>query len=186
MITSAHLRELDLRDRALIGLPLHQEGTILTRRVVLEAAEPSSMPLFRANAPGGEMRTNGLLVTVLALGFSSNLRAADLPNRLGQCVETSIKEIADRFGGKLSPLPPEDGFDPGTTITYANGGYQVSYYKETVIVRSKIGDKVKMCLVEIPKNCPPGDDRGRVYNTKNLRTGEAWSLPDAQHECGGP
>ena len=186
MITSAHLRELDLRDRALIGLPLHHERAILTRRAILEAVERSSMPLFRANALGGEMRTNGLLVTVLALGFSSNLHAADLPTRLGQCVVTSITELRDRFGGKLTFISPEDGFDPGTAIRYANGGYQVSYYKETVIVRSKIGDKVKMCLVEIPKNCPPGDDRGRVYNTKNLRTGEAWSLPDAQHECGGP
>jgi hypothetical protein len=98
---------------------------------------------------------------------------------------TSITEISDRFGKKLSPLPPEDGYDPGTAIDYANEGHQVSYSKETAILRSKIGDKVKMCLVKIPKNCPPGDDRGRVYNTKNLRTGEAWSLADSQHECGG-
>jgi hypothetical protein len=111
--------------------------------------------------------------------------ARTLPKRTGECVETSISAITDRFGQKLSPSPSKDGFDPGTAIKYANGGFQISYDKEAAIIRSSIGDKVKMCLVEIPKDCPPGDDRGRVYNTKNLRTGEAWTLPDAQHRCGG-
>ena len=109
----------------------------------------------------------------------------NLPKRIGQCSYTSITAITDRFDQKLSPSPPTDGFDPGTKIRYANDVYQFSYEKETAIIRSAIGDKVQICLIEIPKNCPPGDSRGRVYNTKNLRTGEAWSLPDSQHSCGG-
>jgi hypothetical protein len=36
----------------------------------------------------------------------------------------------------------------------------------------------------IPKDCPPGDDRGREYTTTNLRTDEAWTLPDSQQMCG--
>jgi hypothetical protein len=90
-----------------------------------------------------------------------------------------------RFGEKVSPSPSKDGFDPGTAIQFANGGRQVSYEKETAIIRSRIGDQVLMCLKELPKDCPPGDNRGRVYNTKNIRTGEAWTLADSQHLCGG-
>jgi TonB family protein len=119
---------------------------------------------------------------------SSDLKSSSskgLPKKVGQCVETSISAVTDRFGQKLSLSPSKDGFDPGTAIKYTNGGFQISYEKEAAIIRSSIGDKVKMCLVEIPTDCPAGDDRGRVYNTKNLRTGEAWTLADAQHRCGG-
>jgi hypothetical protein len=53
------------------------------------------------------------------------------------------------------------------------------------IHRSRPGDKAKVCLVSIPKNCPPNDDRGKVYRATNLRTGESWEAPDSQHSCGG-
>jgi len=112
-------------------------------------------------------------------------QSAGLPPNISQCVSTVITSITDRFGQKVSPSPSKDGFDPGTAIDFANGGHQVSYEKETAILRSKIGDQMQMCLSEIPKDCPPGDNRGRVYNTKNIRTGEAWSLADSQHVCGG-
>jgi hypothetical protein len=112
-------------------------------------------------------------------------KSGGLPQKIGQCVSTTITSITDRFGEKVSPSPSKDGFDPGTAIQFANGGRQVSYEKETAIIRSKIGDQVLMCLKELPKDCPPGDNRGRVYNTKNIRTGEAWTLADSQHLCGG-
>ncbi len=51
--------------------------------------------------------------------------------------------------------------------------------------RSRPGDPVRICLVSIPKHCPPGDNRGRTYKTTNLRTHRAWTLPDSEHMCGG-
>jgi hypothetical protein len=39
--------------------------------------------------------------------------------------------------------------------------------------------------MRLPTNCPPGDHRGKLYTTTNLRTEEAWTLPDAEHGCGG-
>jgi hypothetical protein len=42
-----------------------------------------------------------------------------------------------------------------------------------------------MCLVQLPFACPAGDVRGRWYTTTNLRTLESWTLPDAEHGCGG-
>jgi hypothetical protein len=40
-------------------------------------------------------------------------------------------------------------------------------------------------MIAIPGGCPPGDRRGKVYSTTNLRTWEAWTLSDSQHLCGG-
>ncbi|HJW39842.1 MAG TPA: hypothetical protein VJ476_01290, partial [Rhizomicrobium sp.] len=51
--------------------------------------------------------------------------------------------------------------------------------------RSHVGDPVLMCLVFIPSDCPKGDDRGKVYTTTDLRTLQSWTLPDAEHSCGG-
>ena len=42
-----------------------------------------------------------------------------------------------------------------------------------------------MCLVEIPEGSSPGDIRGRVYKTTNLRTKESWSLANDVKSCGG-
>jgi hypothetical protein len=133
------------------------------------------------------MRSLRLLTGILFLLTAAQAQehAASLPQEIGQCVSTSVISIADRFGHSLSPSPSKGRFDPGTSIQFSNGGFQVSYDREPAIFRSKIGDQVQMCLTELPKGCPPGDTRGRVYKTKNARTGEAWMLPDSQHSCGG-
>lgn len=105
-----------------------------------------------------------------------------LPKKVGKCVQTTIAKISDRFGHAVM-ISPDDG--SGTMVLYANGGQQVSYGKEAAAIRSKVGDRVKMCLTAIPDHCPPGDERGKVYESTNLRTGETWAMPDAQHHCGG-
>ncbi|CAN5638842.1 hypothetical protein BH10PSE14_BH10PSE14_00130 [soil metagenome] len=51
--------------------------------------------------------------------------------------------------------------------------------------RSRVGDKVVMCVVELPDHCPPNDFRGVTYRTRNLRTGGVWEQGDSQHMCGG-
>jgi uncharacterized protein len=101
-----------------------------------------------------------------------------LPTRIGACADSTI----DRIGGRLEG---DENFESGTGVSFADGGGQVSYEKEWGIIRSAVGDPVRICLVSIPKGCPPGDDRGKVYKTTNLRTGESWELPDSQHMCGG-
>ena len=37
----------------------------------------------------------------------------------------------------------------------------------------------------VPADCPPGDDRGKIYAPPISGTGESWELPDSQHSCGG-
>jgi hypothetical protein len=99
-----------------------------------------------------------------------------VPKKVGQCVRTEISELGSRLEG--SP-------DSGSAIAYANGVTGVSYDIVTALRRSRVGDPVTLCLVSTPRNCPPGDDRGKVYSAVNGRTKERWSLPDSQHSCGG-
>lgn len=102
--------------------------------------------------------------------------AAAKPENVGDCVETSVASTGPRLEG----VP-----DSGSTIVYANGMSQVEYDVLPGVAHSQAGDAVRVCLVSVPENCPPGDDRGRMYSGTNLRTGETWTAPDSQHMCGG-
>ena len=64
-------------------------------------------------------------------------------------------------------------------------GTQVSYELIAAIHRSRQGDRLRLCLVSIPKNCPLGDDRGKVYRATNLRMEKAGRRQTLQHSCGG-
>ena len=101
---------------------------------------------------------------------------AGLPTQNGQCVTTTVKEVSTRL---------QDTPGSGSEVTFANGGRQVSYDQVPEIDESQPGDGVRMCLVSVPQDCPPGDDRGKTYKSVNLRTGGAWTLPDSEHSCGG-
>ncbi|MEQ1817148.1 MAG: hypothetical protein ABL871_00955 [Terricaulis sp.] len=95
---------------------------------------------------------------------------------VGECVDTTITETGPRLEG----VP-----DSGSAVVYADGLSQVSYDVVEAISHSQAGDGIHLCLVSVPENCPPGDDRGRVYTATNARTGESWTAPDSQHMCGG-
>jgi uncharacterized protein len=109
-------------------------------------------------------------------GSGGNARV--LPTIVGECSESRISEIGGRLEG-------DTNFESGTSVTFKNGGHQVSYEKVWGLIRSRAGDPVRICLISIPTDCPRGDDRGRVYKTTNLRSGDSWELPDSQHTCGG-
>lgn len=98
--------------------------------------------------------------------------------RVGQCVNSRIVAIHARLEG-------DPNFESGVGVELANGIYGVSYGSVRAVRRSRVGDRVRSCLVSIPHGCPPGDDRGRIYRTTNLRTRQSWTLPDSQHSCGG-
>jgi hypothetical protein len=111
-------------------------------------------------------------------------RISKMPRKVGECFETTITSITDRYGDDIAEHAKK-GVDPGTIVRFSNSGVQVSLRREKSIVRSQVFDKVNLCLVEVPKECP-GDLRGRVYRTTNLRTKESWSLANDIKNCGGP
>jgi hypothetical protein len=104
-----------------------------------------------------------------------------LPTAVGACADVTVKQVSTRLEDPDGTAVPGSG----SAIEYTNGGYQVSYDTIDGIEHSKPGDKVHLCLAEIPQHCPPGDNRGRVYGATNLRTRETWTAPDAEHACGG-
>lgn len=116
----------------------------------------------------------GIASALITLAVPS-ANAGALPTKVGACTETTIKEVSTRLG---TP-------DSGTVVQYANWLIQISYETIAPATRSKPGDKVNVCLVSLPENCPKGDDRGKVYKATNLRTNESWEAPDSQHSCGG-
>jgi uncharacterized protein len=104
---------------------------------------------------------------------------------VGDCTATTIDDISYRL---CSPdannvCVPAEG--SGTSVALANGMYLVSYDSVPAAFQSQSGDPVIACLVEKPRDCPPGDDRGYVWSVTNMRTGGTWELPDSQHMCGG-
>ena len=122
--------------------------------------------------------------TIAALSvIGANASAGEpLPAGIGQCSRTAIAWIGTRLEDGRTGRPI---LGSGSSIRFENGGHQVSYDTVPQITASRIGDPVTMCLVLIPRNCPPGDNRGRVYQTINLRTHQSWQLSDSQHNCGG-
>ena len=103
-----------------------------------------------------------------------------LPSHVGQCVATTIKAIGTRLVDGDEPVEGS-----GSEVQFTNGARQVSYDTIAAIETSRPGDPAKMCLLGVPRGCPPGDARGRVYHSTNLRTQKSWDLPDSEHMCGG-
>jgi hypothetical protein len=93
------------------------------------------------------------LLVIASLGASAPAHAGGLPERIGECVKTTIKSVETRLvdASTNEPMP-----DSGSAVSLTNGGYQVSYDTVPAIVHSKAGDPVRMCLVSIPKHLPKG------------------------------
>lgn len=127
-----------------------------------------------------------LLATVALFADTSSAEAAtrSVPPKhgfpkLGICYVTRITAIEGRLEGDTVTG------ESGSQVEFRNGVFQVSYETVPGIVHSRIGDKVTMCVVKLPEDCPRGDFRGVVYRTRNWRTKESWVLPNAEHNCGG-
>ncbi len=103
------------------------------------------------------------------------------------CEITKIKEISARLGedvdGKFVYMDPKE---VGSAIEYTDGIYGVSYdYVPAISRDSRVGDRIRLCLISQYVNCPKDDERGKTYSAINLRTRGQWTLPDSEHVCGG-
>lgn len=123
-----------------------------------------------------------ILILLSVPNFSLKSQAAPPPTRVGKCSNTSVAKVMTRLKDGITGKPI---LGSGTSIEFTNGIYLVSYDMVPEAESSKPRDPVKLCLISIPKNCPPGDNRGKVYTATNLRTKKTFTLPDSQHSCGG-
>jgi hypothetical protein len=125
---------------------------------------------------------NPILSFLITGAFATSAIAQDVPPRELACVTTRITSLEHRLqSGSNGPFVP----DSGSAVKFANGIYQVSYEELEAVHHARTGDQVLLCLIRIPRNCPSGDTRGRVYTTTDLRTLESWTLSDSEHSCGG-
>ncbi|XGV95805.1 MAG: hypothetical protein ACAF41_24070 [Leptolyngbya sp. BL-A-14] len=108
--------------------------------------------------------------------------SAPPPTQVGKCADTFIQEVGTRLSDGVTGAPIEGS---GTSVSLTNGVYLVSYDEIAALKNARVGEKVRLCLLSIPQNCPPGDDRGRFYRLFNYRTRQTVELPDSQHFCGG-
>ena len=158
---------------------LRSLGETRLRRLSWHASAVTSSP-----ERGTNMRANlkQIVLTIPIILWSMDSAAQGLPTHEGACVHTKIAQLEHRLHDTTT-----GAFDPhsGSAISFTNGGYQVSYEELPVLQGSRKGDPVLMCLIRIPRDCPPGDARGRVYTTTNLRTVDSWTMGDAEHSCGG-
>jgi hypothetical protein len=127
-----------------------------------------------------------LALALLAQGADAQRRPAARndppPTRPGTCAFTHVRQVSQRLeDGVTHRVIPGSG----SAASFANGLYQVSYDQVRAVNASRRGDPVWICLMRLPQNCPPGDNRGRLYTTTNLRTEDSWTLPDSEHGCGG-
>lgn len=102
---------------------------------------------------------------------------------LGQCFNTRVKKVTGRLGGR--PDLAEAQLPSGTAMFFTDGHTIVSYDFEPKWVRSHRADPIRICVKDLPQNCPPGDTRGFGYKVENLRTKQRWEAGDTQHVCGG-
>lgn len=116
-------------------------------------------------------RIETLLATVL------NSQEGNGPLELQQCQLDHVASVGPRLEG--------DSFKSGIAIRYEKTGGGVSYDFEPELARTIKGDRMLVCLVDEPNDCPTGDDRGKIYFAYNFRTKEGWTLPADQHSCGG-
>lgn len=124
-----------------------------------------------------------IAIAIVASAFwAMSALAQSLPAREGTCVWTKIARTEHRLqNGEHGPFVPGSG----SAVVFSNGGYQVSYEEIKAVHHAHAGDPVLMCLISIPRGCRPGDARGRWYTTTDIRTMESWTMPDAEHSCGG-
>lgn len=99
--------------------------------------------------------------------------------KLGSCYVSRVTAVEGRLDGDTATG------QSGSQVEFGNGVFQVSYETVPGIVHSRKGDKITMCVFKLPEACPRGDFRGVVYRTYNWRTKEKWTLPNAEHNCGG-
>ena len=121
------------------------------------------------------------LTVLLTAAHIAPVIAQGLPQREATCAVTRIARLEHRLQTGPGAFVP----DSGSAVRYANSGYQVSYEELPSIAASRTGDAVTLCLIRVPRNCPPGDVRGRIYTATNMRTLASWTLPDSEHGCGG-
>ena len=130
------------------------------------------------------------LATALLCAWGAPSSAAPPPKSVGTCSDSFVQ--SKRFRMVPSPGDPDytrtsDDFGKEVFIRLTNGLGIYSGDGDDFILSNNFsaGHKVKVCLESLPKNCPPGDNRGKEYSFYDYLTGVRVTGADSWHMCGG-
>ena len=108
-----------------------------------------------------------LLLSVILTGFLSVSAAENTRPIPYECTNTKVAKV----GTRLSDVPGS-----GTTVKFTNGVSLSGYNNVAVAEKQRPGDRVQVCLVHVPKKCPPGDERGKKYRVYDYRQKAEYTL----------
>ena len=113
-----------------------------------------------------------------------------LPPPIADCVETEIAGKFFRLWALDDPEMPAEEYAIGKEIVLKlpDGMFLYTEHIGDRFLASDVfavGNPVQLCLVSLPTDCPPGDDRGKEYSLLDRRTGFGGVYVDAWHLCGG-
>jgi hypothetical protein len=86
------------------------------------------------------------------------------------CERTRVNTLGNRIAGRPGT---------GTTVNFSNGLFLTSYSDVPSANALRKGDPVTVCLISTPPDCPPGDDRGKVYEVRFI--GGTFQMPNSSH-----
>jgi uncharacterized protein len=153
-------------------------------RACVAAVLVNALQTFRTAPPWADQYMQGLIGKKALDVAEAQPGDAEqpMPTKVGECTLTHIADLMTRIGNPLEGASA----DEGSQVLLANDGLLVSYEREFGLTASQVGDPVAVCLMSIPRDCPAGDDRGRMYYGVNLaRQMATWALSDSVRMCGG-
>lgn len=127
-----------------------------------------------------------LLCLACLLAGTAAFAAELVPQQVGQCTLTTISDLGYKLETNDDRGRVQTILDPSRDeVRYVDGIEQYSMTKLAGLKGARKGDPVKLCLTEVPDECPPGDDRGKVFKATDLKTGKSWEAMNSEHDCGG-
>ena len=149
-----------------------------------------STPFLLRHRTFASLVSLGLLGSTLSLVVPEPAGAAGPPSRVGSCSDSFA--FSKRF--RMVPSPGDsdyqrssDPFGKEVIISLTNGLSIYSGDGDEFILSTNFapGHRVQACLLALPKDCPPGDQRGKRYRFVDLQTGARAEGIDSWHFCGG-
>lgn len=147
-------------------------------RNVLRDSERAWIASKNRNCGHEAQNSCAIRMTLQQADYLDRQWATRIAPRPRQCFSTTVKEVGNRLEG-------DDDDTSGTSISYADGHYQVDYDSSRRKLGFRAGDPVQLCVVSLPKDCPRGDHRGITYKTTDLVSHKTWIAADSEHMCGG-
>lgn len=116
----------------------------------------------------------------LMVFFLSSQAASQGSAIVGSCYDSEVRNVRFRLESSLDGTLDRNS---GSAIEFRDGLYLVGFDRVPAVHRSKIGDRVQICLVAEERNCARGLEPTRTYRVANTRTRDRFTMSDSTKSC---